>query len=135
MVIFILCLGPRTHVGYNELSAVGLLDVSQRSKQLILHHAHKIYHSRANHYIGHNFNLVIHLHNYETRNSQYNFTLPERVGSIGKCFYYNAIKHWNSLPIHIKAIGNFAHFKRVLKDFLSLESQRIESSDMIYTFV
>ena len=135
MVRFILCLGPRTHIGQNELSAVGLLDVGQRSKQLILHHAHKIYYSRANHYIGHNFNLVTDLHNYETRNSQYNFTLPNRVGSIGNCFYYNAIKYWNSLPNHIKAIGNFAHFKRVLKDFLSNESKRIETSDMIYTIV
>ena len=67
---------------YNELSAVGLLDVSQSSKQPILHHAHKIYHLRANHYIGH-----------------------------------------------------FAHFKRVLKDFLSLESKKIETSDMICTTV
>ena len=58
MVRFINCLGPRSHVGYRELSAAGLLDVNQRSKQLILHHAHKIYHSRANHYIGLNFNLV-----------------------------------------------------------------------------
>ena len=78
---------------------------------------------------------MVDLHNYETKNSQYNFTLPERSGSIGKCFYYNAIKHWNSLPNHIKAIRNFAHFKRVLKDFLSLESKRIETSDMIFTFV
>ena len=42
MVRFINCLGPRAHVGYNELSAVGLLDVNQRSKQLILHHAQNI---------------------------------------------------------------------------------------------
>ena len=131
MVRFINCLGPRAHVGYNELSTAGLLDVNQRSKQLVLHHAHKIYHSRANHYIGHNFNLVSDLHNYDTRNSQYNFTLPARVGSIGNCFYYNAIKCWNSLPNHIKAVENFAHFKRVLKEFLSIETKTMEVSDVV----
>ena len=39
-------------------------------------------------------------------------TVPERVGSIGNSFYYNAIKHWNSLPNGVKEIENYAHFKR-----------------------
>ena len=126
VVRFILCLGPRNHVGYSELSAVGLLDVNQRSKQLILHHAHKIYHSRVNHYIGYNFDLVRDLHDHDTRNRQFNFVLPENVALIGNCFYYNAIKFWNCLPNHIKAIRNFANFKRVLKDYLSNEYKILE---------
>ena len=51
MVRFINCSGPRTHVGYSELSKAGFLEVDQRSKQLVLHHVHKIYHTRSNHYI------------------------------------------------------------------------------------
>ena len=40
---------------------------------------------------------------YNTRNSRFNFNLPERVlGSIGKSFDYIAIKQWNSLPNDIK---------------------------------
>ena len=49
MVRFINCSGPRTHAGYSELSKAGFLEVDQRSKQLVLHHVHKIYHTRPNH--------------------------------------------------------------------------------------
>ena len=47
MVRFINCLGPRTHVGNNELEEAGILHVGQMSKQLVLHHVHKIYYSDA----------------------------------------------------------------------------------------
>ena len=69
MVRVINCSGPRTHVGYSELSKAGFLEVDQRSKQLVLHHVHKIYHTRSNHYIRSNFDLVTDLHDYNTRNS------------------------------------------------------------------
>ena len=132
MVRFINCSGPRTHVGYPELSEAGFLEVNQRSKQLILHHVHKIYHTRSNHYIGTNFNHVTNVHSYNTRNSRFNFNLPERVGCVGNSFYYNAIKHWNSLPNDIKGIENFVHFKRRLKEYLSIESQREDAKNMLY---
>ena len=41
-------------------------------------------------------------------------------------FYYNAIKHWNSLPNGVKEIENYAHFERKLKEYLILDSQRRE---------
>ena len=132
MVRFINCSGPRTHVGYSELSKAGFLEVDQRSKQLVLHHVHKIYHTRSNHYIRSNFDLVTDVHDYNTRNRRFNFNLPERVGSIGNSFYYNAIKHWNSLPNGVKEIGNYDHFKRKLKEYLILDSQRREVNDMLY---
>ena len=89
MMRFINCSGPRTHVGYSELFKAGFLEVDQRSKQLVLHHMHKIYHIRSNHYIRSNFDLVTDVHDYNTRNSRLNFNLPERVGSIGNSFYNN----------------------------------------------
>ena len=131
MIRFINCSGPRTHVGYNELSKAGILEVNQRSKQLVLHHVHKIFHARSNHYIRSNFYPVTEVHNYYTRNSQFNFKLPERLGSIGNSFHYFAIKHWNSLPNDLKGIPNFLLFKRKLKEYLLHESQRNEE----YVFV
>ena len=83
---FINCFGPRTHVGYSELSKADFLEVNQRSKQLVLHHLHKIYHTRSNHYIQSNFDLVTDLYDYNKRNSRFNFNLPERVGKIGNSF-------------------------------------------------
>ena len=100
--------------------------------QLVLHHVHKIYHTGSNHYIRSNFDLVTDVHDYNTRNRRFNFNLPERVGSIGNLFYYNAIKHWNSLPNGVKEIGNYDHFKRKLKEYLILDSQRREVNDMLY---
>ena len=104
-----------------------------QAKQLVLHHVHKIYHTRSNLYIRSNFDLVTDVHDYnDTRHSRFNFNLPERVGSIGNSFYYNAIQHWNSLPNCVKEIENYAHFKRKLKEYLILDSQRREVNDMLY---
>ena len=100
----------------SELSKAGFIEVNQRSKQLLLHHVHKIYHTRSNHYIRSNFDLFTDLHDYDTRNSRFNFYLPESVGSIRNSF----LKHWNSLPNGIKEVENYAHFKRKLKEYLYL---------------
>ena len=127
MVRFINCSGPRTHVGHIELSRAGVLEVNPRSKQLVLHHVHKIYHTRSIIILDPTSILLLPFHDYNTRNSCFNFNLPERVGSIGNSFYYNAIKHWNSLPNDIKEIENCAHFKRKLKEYLTLESQEEKS--------
>ena len=88
MVRFINCLGPRTHVGNNELEEAGILHVGQRSKQLVLHHVHKIYYSDVDHYITNNFTRVSNIHGYDTRNSHFNFVLPKRRGQIGKLFLF-----------------------------------------------
>ena len=66
----------KIHVGYSELSKAGFLEVNQRSKQLVLHHVHN---TKSNHYIRSNFDLLTDLHDYNTRNSRFNFNLPERV--------------------------------------------------------
>ena len=42
LVRFIICSGPRTHVGSSELSKTGFLEVNQRSKQLIASRAYNI---------------------------------------------------------------------------------------------
>ena len=125
IVRFINVLGPRTHVGCNELEKAGLLHVDQRSKQLVLHHVHKIFYSDTfEHYINNNFTRVSNIHRYDTRNSNFNFVLPKREGHIGNTFYFNGIQFWNSLPKNVKSVKNFSHFKSALKKYLKLESTR-----------
>ena len=122
IVRFINCLGPRTHVGNNELEKAGVLHIDQRSKQLVLHHVHKIYYSDVDHYITNNFTRVSNVHGHDTRNSKFNFVVPKRKGQIGNSFYFNGIQFWNSLPKYVKTVKNFLHFKRVLKQYLKNES-------------
>ena len=93
-----------------------MLYVDQRSKQLVLHHVHKIYYSDVDHYITNNFTRVSNVHGYDTRNSHFNFVLPKRKGQIGNTFYFNGIQFWNSLPKHVKTVNNFSHFKIVLSN-------------------
>ena len=121
MVRFINCLGPMTHVGNNELEKAGILHVDQRSKQHVLHHVHKIYYSEVDHYITNNFTRVSNVHEYNTRNSQFNFVLPQRKGQIGNSFYFNGVQFWNSLPKHVKTVKNFVCLKNVLKQYLKNE--------------
>ena len=65
-----------------------------RCLELVLHNLHNIYHTRSNHYIPSNFDLVTDSHDYNTRNSRFNFNLPERVISIGSSFYYDGIHNF-----------------------------------------
>ncbi len=55
MVRFIQLMEPRTHVGQEELSSMGMLDVKFRVKQLRLNHAHKIYNNSSPLYLAENF--------------------------------------------------------------------------------
>ena len=123
MVRYINDRDPRFHVGFNELEEAGLLHITQRAKQLVLHHVHKIYHANADHYLTEEFRRVSNVHGYNTRHSQFNFVLPKRNSQIENSFYFNGILFWNSLPISVKSVQNFLLFKSVLKQHLKSESE------------
>ena len=125
-VRFIESLGPRAHVGYNELVSAGLLDVHQRAKQMILHYVHKIMYIYTDHYITQYFKCVTEIHDHDTRHRQLNFNLPQNFGIIGTCFYYNGIKYWNSLPGNLKSILSYQTFKIKLKQYLYDEIAKVE---------
>ncbi len=115
MVRFILNLGPRDHVGLSELSKVGFLPVKDRVVQLSLNLVHSIYQGTCPSYMLENFKRVNSVHSHGTRDSAYNFFVPQ-VNSITKTtFYYNAIKHWNLLPDRVKSIKCKASFKTEVK--------------------
>ena len=50
MVRFILKLGPRSHIGDEQLKTVGMLKVEDRVRQLKLNHVFKIYNEVVNMY-------------------------------------------------------------------------------------
>ncbi len=47
-----------------------------------------------------------------TRNSQWNFVVPDVKGNESNTFYFNAVRNWNSLPNFIKTCENMCSFKK-----------------------
>ena len=101
MVRFITNRGPRTHVGQQERSQIGYLNVADRVKCLRSCHAHKIFYNSCAPYLQEHFDKVSEVHRYNTRSSNYNFRVPKTKGSASSTFFNCAIHDWNSLPDEI----------------------------------
>lgn len=123
-------LGPRSHVGFVELENTGLLSVKYRMSQLRLNLIHKVFYGEAPTYLNEHFNLIT--HNYNTRFSNKNFLLPNAKNQICQTFYYNSIRDWNGLPLHIKSIQNSESFKFNVKKFLMDMARRENNSIFLY---
>ena len=121
IVRFILDVGPRTHIGQNELDIVGMLSSRDRVVQLKLHHVFKIFHDLCPEYMKLFFTRISTVHRYSTRGSPYNFVVHQSKGQACFTFYNTAIQHWNSLPNDIKGTNDFVTFKELVKKHLSHE--------------
>lgn len=116
MVRFIMGQGPRFHVGHNELRNLSMLSVDNRVCQLSLNIVHKLFYGNGPSYLEPNFTKIS--RNVNTRSNNRNFNIPQ-VNNVTSCtFYYNAIKHWNSIPSAIKDVADKRRFKILLKSHL-----------------
>ena len=123
---YILNLGPRSHIGSEELQKAGLLSTQLRVSQLRLNHSFNIFHEECPSYLQANFERTQTIHDYNTRNSSVNFLIP-RTNCLGQTtFYYNAIKDWNDLPQEIKLLSGKANFKNKAKAFLYAKMDKTE---------
>jgi len=126
---FVLDLGPREHIGQTELDSLGFLNIQNRVLQLKLNHAFKIFHNNSPKYLSDLFVKTSSVHRYNTRDSQFNFIIPRVKGQYGSnTFLSTTVKGWNSLPSHIKAISNYADYKKNVKDFLASQCRLREGS-------
>ena len=118
VVRFVLELGPRTHVGQEQRNELGLLSVKDRVAQLKLNRVFKIYHGLSPDYLNVDINRIrpTSLHNYSTRDSPYNFTVPRIKGQANNTFFYSGIQHWNSLPNAVQQRNEFSRFKKATKN-------------------
>ena len=130
IVRFILDLGPRTHVGQNELDKVNCLNTKDRATQLILGHVFNIYHNLAPSYLSEKFSSIS--HNYNTRRAECNFFLQRPQGMEVNNFSYQGAKLWNELPSNIKKIRVKDSFKKMLKRHLRSESHAAELNVFMY---
>ena len=119
-VRFISNMGPRTHIGQQELNALGLLCVEDRAKQLSLNHMYNIFNNCAPLYLCNLFTRIGHVYN--TRHSENNFVLPSAKGISSSNFSFQGVKIWNDLPNYIKLSQNKDVFKKRVKNHLSQNS-------------
>ena len=126
MVRFILDMGPREHIGQNELDRLGMNNTGNRVRQLMVNHMYKVYNGTAPCYLTEMFTKVQDQHQYVTRNSQYNFVIPIVNGMGMGSFAYQGSKVWNSLPNEIKASPNKHRFKTAVKKYFSNVSHAAE---------
>ena len=102
IVRFILNLHPRSSIGQNELDRLGMLDTSQRAKQMILNHVFNIKNMQAPSYMYQNFTPI--KHQYSTRGSKHNYQALRPFGVTSGNFNQNGIKLWNEFPTWIKLL-------------------------------
>ena len=121
-VRFILGVGPRTHIGQDELNKVKMLNIQDRVAQLKLNHVFKFFNNTSPEYFKSNFTRVSSFHNYSTRGSPFNFIVPHSKTHSSFTFCNTAIHHWNSLPNNIKATSNSNTFKQLVRKHLASHS-------------
>ncbi len=80
LIRFMLNLGPRDHVGIEQLETLGLLNVDDRAKQIRLHNTNKVFHKQTPEYIIANFNKSRNRQGMNTGHRAYNFVLLRVTG-------------------------------------------------------
>ena len=130
IVRFVLDLGPRSHIGQNELDRVGLLCVKDRARQLILHTMYDVYRSTAPSYLCSTFQ-----HNrnrYCTRSKDANFIVPRCKTIASKNFNVVGAQEWNALHHGVKTLPSKSTFKKAVKSFLKTQAHSKANSDFLY---
>ena len=89
--------------------------MEDRAKQLRLNHVFNIYHGNAPAYLHEHFVL----NNNITRSAtNKNFIIPKIEGKKSSCFFYNANKDWNTLPLESKEMKTKQSFKKAVRYFI-----------------
>ena len=133
IVRFIFNLPARIHIGQAKLDALNILSIFDKVKQLRLNQVFKIRNGSCPIYLTGNFKAVSGQHNLGTRNSSYNYFVPQVNSANQRTFYHGAVSDWNALPISIKVENNYNSFKCKSKRFLAARSMQKERSDITYS--
>ena len=113
MVRFVGEMGPREHVGHDEIWALGWMPFQKRVEFFGGMHVFKIKKLLAPSYLSSHFKLVSSVHSYGLRQCDFNYSLygcPFPVRS----FIRGAIVFWNSLPADLKLTVSLPTFRRGL---------------------
>ena len=130
IVRFALDLGPRAHIGQNELDRIGILSVNDRARQLMLNQMYDISNGTAPSYLKNDFKLQV--NHYNTRSEDKNFKVPYAKGISQYNFTTAGAKEWNDLHINVKNSPSKTTFKKAVKTYLKAQAHLKESSQCIY---
>ena len=125
IVRYLLDLGPRVHIGQNELDRVGLLCVEDRARQLMLSSMFDIFKGTAPQYLKQNFQ--IRPNPYSTRSNDKDFITHRCKGDAEHNFSSIGAIEWNKLPYNVKSIKHKLSFKKAVKIYLKTQAHARES--------
>ena len=118
MVRFIFSCGPRHHVDSSDLKGLSWLLVRDRVDYFKLMHVFKIKRGLAPTYMSRKFVPIRDTHMYNTRHSDFNYTISKQLANSLSSFSFTAVKLWNALPAAFKEIDSEASFRKRLKEHL-----------------
>ena len=120
LVRTVMGLGPRDHVGKNQLQGLGWLTVEARVTQLRLTLVHRIVNGSPPNYLINYFPRVGDTHNYRTRASLADLQPVRCRIEMGKTsFAVIGAQQWNKLPLDIKLTTGKNNFKTKIKAWLT----------------
>ena len=129
VVRFALDLGPRTHIGQNELDRVGILSVNDRARQLMLNQMYDISRGTAPSYLKDEFKFQVNYYN--TRSEDKNFKVPFAKGISQYNFSVTGAREWNDLPPNVKKLQSKDTFKKAVKIYLKTQAHAKELSEYV----
>ena len=130
LVRFVLDYNGRRSLFPEDFSKIGILNVSDRVKQLRLGHVFNIHKGKAPVFLSQGFDRAE--RRYTTRSSPLNFTVSQAKGVGVNTFYYNGVRDWNSLPHEAKSANCRNTFKLLVKHYLSNQSTLVFNDPFIF---
>jgi hypothetical protein len=128
IIRYILDYPNRQHIGFQDFSRIGWLNVSRRVDYLTLNSMYNIFNNTAPSYMCH---LDFVNHGYHTRRSNLSYNVPNIKTQGSYTFKFCGIKLWNRLPLSIKTCETKEDFKKRCKGFLFNEMRLEDSSEFI----
>ena len=118
VIRFILSKDSFYHIDEKDFQDLGILNISNRAKQLRLNHVFNINHGLGPPYLDYKFTRISQVHDYNTRSSKHNFYTHKNNSSNSRSFYQASIHDWANLPNSIKEVTDKVNFKKKVKDHL-----------------
>ena len=103
------------HVDLGDFRNLSWLSFPDRVSFFNLMHVFKIRAGRVPSYLLANFRPIAQCHEFNTRQSAYDFMVSKEIAASPRSFVFTAIKQWNSLPRSLKSVGSLRCFKTRLK--------------------
>ena len=120
MARFCLFMGPRDHIGLDELRNLSWLSIPRRVDYFKILHVYRILNCISAGYLNGSYGVISGVHDHGTRSATGgDIYLPNNFSSTFRhSFYVTAAKAWNKLPANLRTVSSLYVFRRKLHTFL-----------------